>query len=149
MALSIDLIYDVKQSEGLRLQAYKDTTGNWTVGYGHKLAAGHDWTGYTITSDYAFALLLADLNAAVYDAAVLPEWAVLDTQPRKDALTELIFNMGTGRWKTFVETRAAMMKKDWQSVHDGLLHSLWATQVHAGRADRIANQFLTGAYSLV
>lgn len=147
--LSTDLQYDVKQSEGLRLKAYKDTTGNWTVGYGHKLASGHDWSNYTITSDMANAMLITDLNAAVYESAVLSEWVALDTQARKDALTEIIFNMGTGRWRTFVETRAALIKKDWQGVHDGLLHSLWAIQVHAGRADRIANQFLTGAYSLV
>ncbi len=144
--LSTDLQYDVKQSEGLRLKAYKDTTGNWTVGYGHKLAPGHDWSAYTITSDMANAMLITDLNAAVYEAAILPEWAALDCQARKDALTEIVFNMGTGRWRTFVETRAAMMKQDWQGVHEGLLHSLWATQVHEGRADRIANQFLTGEY---
>ena len=147
--LSTDLQYDVKQSEGLRLKAYKDTTGNWTVGYGHKLASGHDWSNYTITSDMANAMLITDLNAAVYEAAVLPEWAALDCQARKDALTEIIFNMGVGRWRTFVHARFFMLKKDWQRVHDELLASLWATQVHAGRADRIANQFLTGNYSLV
>ena len=39
------LISDLKRDEGLRLTAYKDTVGVWTVGYGHAhVAPGTVWT---------------------------------------------------------------------------------------------------------
>ena len=58
-----------------------------------------------------------------------------------------------GRWAAWEPTRAAITAKDWQTVHDHLLASLWAKEVQphgpdqpGGRATRIANYFLIGEY---
>ncbi|WP_199153367.1 lysozyme [Chromobacterium sp. ASV23] len=49
----------IKQSEGLRLSAYQDQVGVWTIGYGH---TGPDVTaGLTIEADQAERLLQGDL----------------------------------------------------------------------------------------
>lgn len=144
-----ELEQNLKRSEALKLVAYIDTTGNYTVGWGHKLAPGHNWRGYVITQDYAAGLLVIDVNEASYLAAALPEWAMLDTQARKDALIELLFEMGENRWRQFVNTRAALLRSDWQAVSNGLLASLWAKQVGPARAGRVASQMATGAYTEV
>jgi lysozyme len=144
--LSPELLAAVKQAEGLRTVAYRDTNGFWTIGYGHKLAAGKDWGGYAINSDTANGLLVTDLNEATLASIRLMEWPFLDTPARQDAQVELVFNMGAGRWATFTETRFAIRAHDWQGAHDGLLESLWATQVGKTRSNRLANQLLTGTY---
>lgn len=80
-------------------------------------------------------------------AQALPEWRSCDTECRQNALTEICFNM-RGKWHEFVHARAAMQSDppNWNHVYDELLNSLWAVQVKAARANRIANQFLTGEY---
>ena len=52
-----------KGFEGLRLAAYQDVAGVWTVGYGH---TGPDVrAGWTITEAQAETLLLSDLADAI------------------------------------------------------------------------------------
>lgn len=84
-------------------------------------------------------------------ASKWPEFESCDTVCRQNSLYELAFNMG-GRWEQFGPTRAAITAKEWQTVHDHLLASLWAREVQPhgfdkpGRATRIANYFLIGEY---
>ncbi len=146
MPVSPELLANVKQAEGLRTVAYRDTNGFWTIGYGHKLAANRDWSGYAINTDYASALLTVDLNQAAMAALSLPEWPKLDTPARQDAIVEILFNMGAGTWLKFLNTRAAIEAQNWPSACNNLLNSLWARQVHETRANRIANQLLDGYY---
>lgn len=135
----------IKASEGLRLTAYKDSLGFWTVGWGHLLPSGRDWTGYTITLDEAIALLDTDVAVARRSATSLPEAAGL-SDGRLDALTELVFNMGPSKWKLFAKTRAAISDQAWQKAHDELLTSRWADQVGFARSTRLANSLLLGIY---
>jgi len=52
-----------EQFEGLRLTAYQDSVGVWTIGYGH---TGSDVRpGLTITQEQASALLQQDVAGAV------------------------------------------------------------------------------------
>lgn len=150
--IDIRLWLDVFHAEGCKLVAYLDTLGNWTIGVGHLLpkpAPGKSWEGFTITQDVADRYFLGDLvNALKRHAQALPEWPKLDTACRQNAVVELCFNMG-GRWGTFVNTRAAIERQDWQSVHDGLLDSAWASQVGPTRSTRLANYLLKGEYDQV
>jgi len=139
------LVQDIQAAESCRLSAYKDTTGHWTIGWGHLLEAS-DASGLQWTQETADSTLESDINAAMDEASKLPEWAALDTPCRQNALTELVFNMGVKTWSEFLATRHAMINKWWQTVHDHLLASEWEREVHEGRADRIANYFLTGQY---
>ena len=53
----------VQQWEGLKLTAYKDVAGIWTIGYGHTSAAGAPLVkpGMTVTKLAASHILQADL----------------------------------------------------------------------------------------
>jgi len=76
----------------LRLTAYQDSVGVWTIGYGH---TGSDVRpGLTITQEQASALLQQDVAGAV--AAVNRLVTVTLTQNQFDALVDFTFNEGQG-----------------------------------------------------
>jgi lysozyme len=83
----------IKRSEGLRLDAYKDTGGVWTIGYGSTRGV-HE--GMTITPGEAERLLLEDISH--HDINPL-----LNGCPTKqcqfDAMTSLAFNIGLERFR--------------------------------------------------
>jgi lysozyme len=83
----IDLI---KRFEGLRLEAYQDVAGIWTIGYGHTGPDVHE--GQVITEAEAEELLRRDLQRFEdgVDAAV----RVPFVQSMFDALVSLSFNIG-------------------------------------------------------
>ena len=139
--IDLRLRKDIQQAEDCKLVAYQDPLGVWTIGWGHAdVPPGTVWT-----QEQADGQLDWDIESAAFFAQRLWEWPALDTDCRRNALIEICFNL-RGRWLKFVDTRAALHAKDWQGAHDGLLNSLWAQQVHATRANRLANYLLTGAY---
>lgn len=138
----LQLVKDVKLSESCRLVAYQDTLGFWTVGWGHKVPNPCTWS-----QDQADKQLLLDLSNAEGQAAALPEWRFLDTDARQNAVIELVFNMGSSHWRMFAKARHAICISDWQGAHDGLLNSVWATQVHETRANRLADYLLNGRFN--
>lgn len=140
------LVADIKNAEGCNLRAYKDTLGNWTIGYGHLLDQDRDYSNYEITSEQAEQFLELDLAGAETSCTYLPEWKYLDTDCRKNAVIELVFNMGNSKWKLFAQTRLDIQNQTWQKAHDDLLRSLWASQVGPRRSGRLANYLLTGQY---
>jgi lysozyme len=83
-----------KAFEGLRLTAYQDVAGNWTIGYGHLGPAL--LAGMTITQADADALLKADIA----DAVTCVNRAVTEpiTQNQFDALVDFCFNAGRGNF---------------------------------------------------
>jgi len=82
--------------EGVRLKAYRDSAGIWTIGVGHTAAAGppKPVPGMTISQDECDDILSRDLEKfeAVIDAAV----TVPLNQNEFDALVSLVFNIGGG-----------------------------------------------------
>lgn len=146
--MSPELDRDLRQAEGVRLTAYKDTLGNWTIGVGHLLPTFRDWTGYTITQDAVDAYLGGDIQETQAEAELLPEWPSLDTLCRQNAVLECIFNLGAEKWrKDFPHARAAISDQNWQAAHDALMASpLWIKQVGEERVQRLANYLKTGAY---
>lgn len=81
----------VKKWEGLRLKAYLDVVGVWTIGYGHTKTAK---PGMVITEKEAERLLREDLAWA--EKAVVNGVKVTITQPMFDAMVSLCFNIGAG-----------------------------------------------------
>lgn len=145
MQVDARLLADIKKSEGCKLVAYKDTRGFWTIGYGHLLDQSVDWTGHEISQAVADQLLAKDLDEAAAQCELLLEWPVLN-DCRRNAIIELVFNMGAEHWLGFTMTRAALHDERWQQAHDGLLASQWARQVGPIRSRRLANYLLTGTY---
>jgi lysozyme len=79
-----------EQFEGLRLTAYQDPVGVWTIGYGH---TGPDvYPGLTITQNEATSLLLRDVGTA--EGCVNRLVTVPLNQDEFDALVDFVFNLG-------------------------------------------------------
>ncbi|HXF12271.1 MAG TPA: lysozyme [Terriglobales bacterium] len=79
-----------KSFEGLKLAAYRDQGGVWTIGYGHTGPDVHE--GLTITTEQAEALLVDDLANAV--ACVNRQVTGTINQNQFDALVDFAFNLG-------------------------------------------------------
>ncbi len=85
----------IKQWEGLRLNAYKDAIGVWTIGYGHTNSAGKPfiYEGMTITEKQAEELLCQDLRQ--FENAVERAVTVSLTDEQFAALVSFCYNVGT------------------------------------------------------
>jgi lysozyme len=86
----------VKRSESLRLQAYQDDCGVWTIGWGH---TGGVVPGSTITTEQADAFLAADMAHA--ETGV---WTRVGSCPTSSnqfsAMVSLAYNIGIGAFAT-------------------------------------------------
>ena len=80
----------IKRFEGLRLEAYQDAVGIWTIGYGHTETAR---PGMVITEAEAEALLRQDLDR--FEAGVSSLVKVPINENEFSALVSLSFNIGT------------------------------------------------------
>ncbi len=80
----------IESFEGLRLTAYQDSVGIWTIGYGHTKGVKQ---GQTITQQQAEAFLQQDL--AVAEAAVNRLGLTLSDN-QFAALVSFTFNLGAG-----------------------------------------------------
>lgn len=80
-----------EHSEGLRLEAYQDSVGVWTIGYGHTKGVKK---GDVITQEQAEAFLKEDIQQAVADIERLVKQPL--TQHQFDALVDFDFNLGSG-----------------------------------------------------
>jgi lysozyme len=130
------LFDDLEADEGLRLHAYRDTEGVWTIGYGH--TGLEVKPGLTITAEAARDLLAADI--ARTESGLdrhLPWWRKLDAA-RQDAIVEMAFNLGVGGLLTFHRFLAAVEAGNWKLAAGDMLLSKWARQV-GHRAMRLAN----------
>lgn len=79
----------IKEFEGLRLQAYQDQVGVWTIGYGHTQGVK---SGMSITEAQANAYLDADIKSHAY--GVYNYVKVQLNQNQFDALVSFHFNLG-------------------------------------------------------
>ena len=140
---------DDKHVEGSNFVAYRDTRGNWTIGYGHLLDQSIDWTGHEITQSAADGLLAADIAERTIQCIHLPEWSALDTDCRRNAVAECVFNLGIGNWRSeFPLTRRALQAGQWAVAATNLLHSPeWIKQVGLKRVSRLAGYLADGSYS--
>ena len=91
MNTSDEGIKAIEQFEGLRLDAYQDSVGVWTIGVGHTKGV-HG--GLTITQEDAENLLREDLKDA--ENAVNFQVKVPLAQGQFDALVSFVFNLGAG-----------------------------------------------------
>ncbi|MEM6596590.1 MAG: glycoside hydrolase family protein [Cyanobacteria bacterium P01_C01_bin.69] len=81
----------IKSFEGLRLNAYLDAVGVWTIGYGHTRTAG---PGQRVSFAEATALLREDV--ATFEKAVTRAVRVPITANQYAALVSFAYNVGSG-----------------------------------------------------
>ena len=118
--------------EGLRLKAYRDVGGIWTIGYGH---TGPDvYAGKTITVEQAADLALVDIEEA--SDAVNRGVKVPITQNQFDALVSLTYNIGVGAF-----ARSTCLRRLNQRDFDGAAEALtWWNKVKGRVVDGLVNR---------
>ena len=134
-----ELVDQVKRQEGLRLTAYQDTLGSWTIGYGHTPA----FPGQTITEAEADSWLMQDLSGAQTDLLTALPWCSSLSVPRYCVLWNMCFNMGIAHLLEFRLMLEAVRNANYSEAAKQMLNSLWASQVH-DRAVELAEQMETG-----
>lgn len=140
---------DLKQAEGCRLEAYTDTKGIWTIGYGRNLEAMYpgkkNFSGLHIMQASADKWLLEDISTACSVAKNSNVYPMLDVDARQNAMIEMAFNLGGKKLAGFVDTLKAIRAQKWEDVAKHALDSDWHKQV-GKRAERIAEMFRTGKF---
>lgn len=111
----------IKQFEGLRTVAYKDTGGVWTIGYGH---TGGVKSNDKITPAVAEMYLREDLKTA--EKAVNMQMLNIN-QNQFDALVSFVFNVGSGNF-----IRSTLLKKAKQDPDDPSIRNEFLKWVYAG-----------------
>jgi len=136
--------------EGLRLRAYKDHLGYWTVGVGHLIdpRKGGD-TRYHLSPETkidkgeALGLLHDDVTKVVKQLDnQLPWWSTLD-DVRQNVLVEMAFQLGIAGLLGFKRTLRSIEDGDWHAASAGMLASKWAKQTPK-RAEKLARQMREG-----
>lgn len=156
----------LRRDEGVKVELYWDHLGFPTIGIGHLILhektrdrakinralsqqIGRTVTDGRITNEEVSKLFDKDLSGIISEMSrhsrVGPVYASLD-DTRKMALINMCFQMGVGGVAKFTNTLAAMLAKQWQKAHDGMLDSAWAKQT-PGRANRVAKIILNGNLS--
>lgn len=122
----------IKRCEGLRLDAYRDSGGLLTIGFGHTGSDVH--AGMRITHERAQELFDADYEKA--EGAVRAAVSVPLSDEQAGALTSFVFNVGMGAFRG-----STLLKKlnasDYKGAADELLR--WnhvGTAVSAGLTSR-------------
>lgn len=133
------LLDSLMRHEGCRLNAYRDSYGTLTIGYGRNLETLH------ITLQQATLWLNDDMHAAVTEAQKFQEYALLDTDARRNAFIEMVFNLGATRFGNFRHMLAAIRAQDWQTVYFEALNSSWANQV-GRRAKELAEMLRSSQF---
>lgn len=94
--ITVDAINIIKQYEGLRLNAYQDSVGVWTIGYGTTMINGRPVVqGLTITKEDAETFLTQHVQEVV-TPALKRNVRSLITQSMFDALASFTYNLGAG-----------------------------------------------------
>ena len=110
MHINDDGLNIIKESEGLRLKAYKCPSGVWTIGYGH---TGKDVKkGMVITEEKATELLKRDI--ARFERHVSAYNKIYNfTSNEFSALVSFAFNLGsiTGLTKNGIRTKQQIANK--------------------------------------
>lgn len=130
----------IKKHEGLKNYVYFDSVGVATIGCGRNISP----SGPGLSDDECLYLLRNDIKRC-RESLEKYTWYIKQDQVRKDAIVELVFNLGLSGFLKFKNTINMLACKDYISAAKALLNSKWAKQVH-GRANNIADRIRTGRY---
>ena len=149
------LIKELKKEEGFRSDPYMDTTGNWTIGYGHnlygrsfddneidRLFPGHVnvpvtplqyvkyWQNTPLTQEKAEFILEQDILIVKHVALKIykRQWLEFNAN-QKVAILDLIFNLGEVKYRKFRRHIKATKELDWERSAKEVLNSKAAREL--------------------
>ena len=140
MKLSQNGVNFIKSHEALRLKAYQDSKGKWTIGWGHTKGVK---PGDVITREQAeqfirddFAWVARTLNADLVAGRDKP----LVTQNEFDALCSLVFNIGSD---AYLDSTVRRKIKQGDKMAAARAFKMWVYSEHKfiqGLANRRADE---------
>lgn len=136
---SAELVKSIKAHEGFRAEAYVDTTGHLTIGYGQVVGE------LRVTEKEAEKWLLAGIEAKTKELEPFLAFRSVKDPVRRDVLIEMAYNLGVGGLMKFKNMWASIKAQDWDGAATHMLDSLWAKQV-GHRAHTLANRMKLGKY---
>lgn len=139
----------IKDDEGLRLEAYQDTRGIWTIGYGYNLEA-HGYTKTTAKAvrwtkekaerefDVCFDRCLASLDKD------FPAWTNLSPARQAVAISAM-YQLGAAKVLQFAPTIQHIVSHEYEDAAQHMLNSAWGKQT-PNRVKRLAQMMRTGEW---
>jgi len=131
------LIQELKRDEGVKLKAYQDTVGIWTIGIGRNLQ------DVGVSMDEAEYMLANDIDVAVGELQRTFDWFEGLSDARQRVCINMCFNLGLSRLLGFRKFLAAMAIGDWETAGIEMLDSKWSRQVGV-RSTRLKDLLLEG-----
>lgn len=122
---TLDLI---KKHEGCRLCEYVDTEGFSTIGWGHKVLPGEDFSK-GITQAEADALLVSDVDQKQIDAMNILACYKQLNEVRQAVVIDICFNIGFHGFSKFKRLIAALNAGNFQAAVNEMRNSAWYGQV--------------------
>jgi lysozyme len=137
-SMDLEILFDqLKDFEGLELKPYRCTSNKLTIGLGRNLEDNG------ITEEEAYYLATNDLDSLMDELdRKIPWWDDLN-EPRKRALLNLAYNVGTPTLMKFKKTLEHLKNGLYTEASEEVLQSRWADQV-GRRATFISEVFKTG-----
>ena len=126
MKSSQKLIDAIKRFEGVRLQAYPDSGGVWTIGYGHTKDVKK---GDHITQYQAEQLLKEDL--AQFEA-MANKVRGLNTQGKYDAVVDFLYNCGPSNFNSSTLKKYIECNKATWEIQEQFLRWVYAAKQKLG-----------------
>jgi len=128
------LVQQLTEDEGNIPHAYQDSLGYWTIGVGRLIDKRK---GGGLSPDEIQYLLANDIKNKTADCRKLfPDFDTY-SQSRRDALVNLMFNLGYENLSSYKVFVGQVTRGEWEAVQDNLRGwARWHSQV-GKRADRI------------
>ena len=133
-----NLIKMLRSHEGVRSTVYLDSVGIETIGVGRNLKE------VGLSDDEIDYLLVNDINRCKAEAKTFDWYEDLNTV-RREAILNLLFNLGKPRFLGFKKAIAALESNDYEESAAQFWDSRWREQV-GKRAEDICHMIRTGNY---
>ncbi len=135
----MNLKEQLMRDEGLKLRAYRDSVGKWTIGIGHNLE------DRSISMSAAQLIFEDDVAAIKGELQKYLPWTDALDEARAGVLLNMAFNLGIGGLLEFRNMLAALQAGNFENAAAEMLKSKWAKQV-GQRAQRLSVQMVTGEW---
>lgn len=129
------LAKELKSDEGFMPNAYKDSLGYLTIGYGRLV---DKQLGGGITEDEASYLLENDIIRTENNLDQEFPWWRRAPENVQLAMANMCFNLGIKKFKGFKNTLSFLRDGKYNEAADNAMQSLWARQV-PNRAKRVTD----------
>lgn len=130
-------ISQIVQDEGFRKCPYKDSLGKGTVGFGHLIVSGEDFSK-CITPQQGIKILVEDYYRAKSSVEVRYPWAVGEV---KLVLTNMTYQLGPNGLSKFEKSLDHLAQEEYMEASMEMLDSRWHKQTN-DRSMRLAVRIL-------